>query len=31
MSTLEIKDLHASVILDDETAKPILKMMRGIR
>lgn len=25
MSVLEIKDLHASVILDDETAKPILK------
>ena len=25
MSTLEIKDLHASVILDDETTKPILK------
>ena len=25
MSVLEIKDLHASVILDDETTKPILK------
>ena len=25
MSTLEIKDLHVSVILDDETTKPILK------
>ena len=25
MSTLEITDLHASVILDDETSKPILK------
>lgn len=25
MSTLEIKDLHVSVILDDENAKPILK------
>ena len=25
MSTLEITDLHASVILDDETTKPILK------
>jgi Fe-S cluster assembly ATP-binding protein len=25
MATLEIKDLHASVVLDDETTKPILK------
>ena len=25
MSTLEIKDLHVSVILDDENSKPILK------
>ena len=25
MSTLEIKDLHVSVILDDEKTKPILK------
>ena len=25
MSTLEIKDLHVSVILDDENTKPILK------